>query len=143
MLKPGDPLIYWQVTDLVEARYDVPDAPMQGEMDSTFFLTKDKNVIPHTYPCRTAYIGEMRDKEPMPGSNPTGTRPATFCLSGLLFWIFLASGSGRRGSAAGPALPSTLKPPARQNCVSASAARPNCLPMARPPAGCRRQVAMP
>ncbi len=70
MLKPGDPLIYWQVTDLVEARYDVPDAPMQGEMDSTFFLTKDKNIIPHTYPCRTAYIGEMRDKEPMPAFEP-------------------------------------------------------------------------
>ena len=70
MLKPGDPLTYWQVTDLAETRYDVPDAPMEGKMDSTFFLTKDKNIIPHTYPCRTAYIAEARDIEPQPGFEP-------------------------------------------------------------------------
>ena len=60
-LTSGQPLPWWQTTPLAEARYDVPDAPMQGEMDSTFFLTKDKNYIPHTYPCRTAYIAEFRD----------------------------------------------------------------------------------
>ena len=70
MLRPGDPLTYWQVTDLVEARYDVPDAPMEGKMDSTFFLTKDKNIIPHTYPCRTAYIAEARETEPHPAFDP-------------------------------------------------------------------------
>ncbi|MBU1176351.1 MAG: hypothetical protein KKH72_13175 [Alphaproteobacteria bacterium] len=70
MLEPGDPLTYWQVTDFVEARYDVADAPMQGKMDSTFFLTKDKNIIPHTYPCRTAYIAEARDVEPVPAFMP-------------------------------------------------------------------------
>ena len=31
----------------------MPDAPMQGEMDPFFFLTKHKNFIPHEYPCRT------------------------------------------------------------------------------------------
>ena len=70
VLKPGDPLTYWQVTDLSEVRYDVADSPMQGEMDSTFFLTKDKNFIPHTYPCRTAYISEVRDREPNPVFEP-------------------------------------------------------------------------
>ncbi len=74
VLKSGDPLTYWQVTELVEARYDVADSPMQGEMDSTFFLTKEKNFIPHTYPCRTAYIAEMRDKEPVPGFEPDWTK---------------------------------------------------------------------
>ncbi|MFV0359766.1 hypothetical protein [Tropicimonas sp.] len=59
-------LTHWQVTPLSETAYDVPDAPMQGEMDSTFFLTRDRNVIPHTYPCRTAYIAEVRGKAPQP-----------------------------------------------------------------------------
>jgi hypothetical protein len=65
-LAPGHPITYWQVTELTEAAYDVADAPMEGKMDSTFFLTKDKNIIPHTYPCRTAYIAEVRDREPVP-----------------------------------------------------------------------------
>ncbi|MBT9245995.1 hypothetical protein KM031_18255 (plasmid) [Gemmobacter fulvus] len=69
-LRAGDPLPYWQTTPMIEAPYDVPDSPMQGEMDSTFFLTKDKNYIPHTYPCRTAYIAAFRDKEPVPGFAP-------------------------------------------------------------------------
>lgn len=65
-LSAGQSLTYWQVTPLTEIAYDVADAPMQGEMDSTFFLTKDKNIIPHTYPCRTAYIAEARGIEPLP-----------------------------------------------------------------------------
>ncbi len=63
-LTPGSTLTYWQVAPLEQAPYDVADAPMQGEMDSTFFLTRDKNWIPHTYPCRTAYIDEVRGKAP-------------------------------------------------------------------------------
>ncbi|ANT62997.1 hypothetical protein AYJ57_21205 (plasmid) [Salipiger sp. CCB-MM3] len=63
MLTTGAPIPYWQVTRLDEAEYNVSDMPMEGEMDSTFFLTKDKNFIPHTYPCRTAYIEERRGKE--------------------------------------------------------------------------------
>lgn len=69
-LSAGDAVPYWQVTPLETARYDVPDSPMEGEMDSTFFLTKDKNVIPHTYPCRTAYIAERRDREIAPEPQP-------------------------------------------------------------------------
>ena len=70
MLTPGARFTWWQATPLVEQEYDVADAPMDGEMDSTFFLTKDKNIIPHTYPCRTAYIGDVRDREPEPAFAP-------------------------------------------------------------------------
>jgi len=62
-LVSGSPVPYWQVTPLEAALYDVADSPMEGEMDSTFFLTKEKNFIPHTYPCRTAYIEEVRGRE--------------------------------------------------------------------------------
>jgi len=62
LLKSGASVPYWQVTSLEERAYDVADMPMEGEMDSTFFLTKEKNFIPHTYPCRTAYIAERRGK---------------------------------------------------------------------------------
>jgi hypothetical protein len=74
MLAPGAPITWWQVSTLSETEYDVPDAPMEGEMDSTFFLTKDKNIIPHTYPCRTAYIGEARGVEPEPFFAPDWSR---------------------------------------------------------------------
>lgn len=69
-LESGNALTYWQVLPLVEEAYDVADTTMEGEMDSTFFLTKEKNWIPHTYPCRTAYIAERRDRpiesQPLP-----------------------------------------------------------------------------
>ncbi len=73
ILAAGHPLPYWQVTPLTETAYDVADAPMEGEMDSTFFLTRDKNIIPHTYPCRTAYIAEVRGREPEPTFSPDWT----------------------------------------------------------------------
>ncbi|WP_353980291.1 hypothetical protein [Salinicola endophyticus] len=69
-LRTGEPLTYWQVLPLVEEAYDVPDTTMEGEMDSTFFLTKEKNWIPHTYPCRTAYIAERRDRPLDPQTLP-------------------------------------------------------------------------
>ncbi len=37
---------------------------MAGGMDSAFFLTRDKNFIPHEYPCRTAFAAEHRDRRP-------------------------------------------------------------------------------
>jgi hypothetical protein len=61
----GQPIAYWQIGELVAERYDVPDAPMQGEMDPFFFLTKDKNFIPHEYPCRTQFAAERRGKRPL------------------------------------------------------------------------------
>ena len=67
LLRPlslGAPVTYWQVGATHEARYDVPDQPMKGEMDPFFFLTKHKNFIPHEYPCRTAFGAERRNRRP-------------------------------------------------------------------------------
>ena len=63
-LNPGDALRYWQISTIAEARFDIPDAPLHGEMDPFFFLTKDKNFIPHEYPCRTEFAARFRDKRP-------------------------------------------------------------------------------
>ncbi len=63
-LSSGEPIRYWQLGALQEARYDVADAPMQGEMDPFFFLTKHKNFIPHEYPCRTQFAAERRGQRP-------------------------------------------------------------------------------
>lgn len=69
-LRSGDTFNHWQVANVTETLFDVDDMPMQGEMDSLFFLTKDKNVIPHTYPCRTVYADEVAGKRPRPGAPP-------------------------------------------------------------------------
>lgn len=63
---PGDPITYWALGDTAHWRYDTPDCPMPGEMDPLFFVTKDKNFIPHRYPCRTQWIEERRDIRPEP-----------------------------------------------------------------------------
>jgi hypothetical protein len=65
----GDPITYWQLGSVFEARYDVPDVPMQGEMDPFFFLTKHKNFIPHEYPCRTQFAEDHRGKRPEPAAS--------------------------------------------------------------------------
>src|SRR5215475_6219213 len=64
-LNAGAPVTYWQLGDTAEARYDVPDQPMRGEMDPFFVLTKHKNFIPHEYPCRTIFAAERRGKRPL------------------------------------------------------------------------------
>lgn len=63
-LAAGQPVVYWRLGETAEQRYDVPDQPMQGEMDPFFFLTKHKNFIPHEYPCRTQFAAERRGKRP-------------------------------------------------------------------------------
>ena len=63
-LKPGEAVRYWQLGRIAEERFDVPDAPMKGEMDPFFFLTKVKNFIPHEYPCRTIFAETYRGKRP-------------------------------------------------------------------------------
>lgn len=74
-LGAGQPITYWRLSATEEARYDVPDQPMQGEMDPFFFLTKHKNFIPHEYPCRTQFVAERRGKRPETGSSvPAMTR---------------------------------------------------------------------
>ena len=63
-LVPGQAIGYWQLGAIAEARFDVPDQPMKGEMDPFFFLTKHKNFIPHEYPCRTIFAETYRGKRP-------------------------------------------------------------------------------
>ena len=63
-LKPGEAVRYWQLGHTAQERFDVPDAPMKGEMDPFFFLTKVKNFIPHEYPCRTIFAETYRGKRP-------------------------------------------------------------------------------
>ncbi len=63
-LVAGAPLALWRVGETAQARFDVAPQPMLGEMDPFFFLTKDKNFIPHEYPCRTAFAAERRDRRP-------------------------------------------------------------------------------
>ncbi|NEX45413.1 hypothetical protein [Pseudotabrizicola algicola] len=63
-LTSGAALGYWRLGPTVEARFDLPDLPMKGEMDPFFFLTKDKNFIPHEYPCRTQFAADRRDRRP-------------------------------------------------------------------------------
>ena len=63
-LAQGASIRYWQLGAILEERFDVPDAPMQGEMDPFFFLTKHKNFIPHEYPCRTIFAERYRGKRP-------------------------------------------------------------------------------
>ena len=64
-LAAGGQIVYWLLGDTAEARYDVPDQPMHGEMDPFFFLTKHKNFIPHEYPCRTQFAAERRGRRPL------------------------------------------------------------------------------
>lgn len=63
-LQPGEAVRYWQLGALQEERFDVPDAPMRGEMDPFFFLTRHKNFIPHEYPCRTLFAERYRGRRP-------------------------------------------------------------------------------
>lgn len=65
-LHPGAAIGHWRLGRLHEERYDVPDQPMEGRMDPFFFLTKDRNFIPHQYPCRTAFIAQYRGRPPLP-----------------------------------------------------------------------------
>ena len=65
-LTAGGQIVYWRLGTTHEARYDVADQPMKGEMDPFFFLTKHKNFIPHEYPCRTQFARERRGKRPQP-----------------------------------------------------------------------------
>ena len=45
LLKPlplGSPIVYWRLGATHEARYDVADRPLEGEMDPFFFLTSTR-----------------------------------------------------------------------------------------------------
>ncbi|PLW76520.1 hypothetical protein [Cohaesibacter celericrescens] len=64
-LAMGAPITYWNVSAIAEEQYDVEPKAMSGEMDAQFFLTKEKNFIPHEYPCRTKFVEDYRDKRPL------------------------------------------------------------------------------
>lgn len=63
-LPAGGAVRYWQLGVTAAERFDVPDSPMQGEMDPFFFLTRHKNFIPHEYPCRTRFAERHRGRRP-------------------------------------------------------------------------------
>ncbi len=128
-LPAGAPLAYWRLGPTTEARYDVADRPMAGEMDPFFFLTKHKNFIPHEYPCRTEFAAERRAKRPrITAEPPTGRVWLPFGsprvdLSGFWFrptvlgtWAETVDrgGLGRRGGAGARHL--RRRDPVRQWC---------------------------
>ncbi|MBV0911798.1 hypothetical protein [Anianabacter salinae] len=63
-LSNGQPVTLWRHSPVTETPWDVADQPMQGEMDPFFFLTKEKNFIPHEYPCRTEFAATYRGHAP-------------------------------------------------------------------------------
>jgi len=63
-LPAGTPIGLWRHSAVAEERFDVADRPMEGQMDPFFFLTKEKNFIPHEYPCRTDFAARFRDRHP-------------------------------------------------------------------------------
>lgn len=60
----GEPVTLWRHSAVSAEPFDVPERPMEGEMDPFFFLTREKNFIPHEYPCRTDFAQIYRDKRP-------------------------------------------------------------------------------
>ena len=65
-LQEGGSVGHWRLGPRHDRRFDVADQPMHGEMDPFFFLTKEKNFIPHEYPCRTEFAALHRGKRPLP-----------------------------------------------------------------------------
>lgn len=65
-LRVGEGIGHWRLGRLHEERFDVADRPMQGRMDALFFLAKERNFIPHEYPCRIEFAARYRDRPPQP-----------------------------------------------------------------------------
>ena len=59
-LPAGLPVTLWRHSAVAEEAWDVAERPMEGEMDPFFFLTKERNFIPHEYPCRTEFADRFR-----------------------------------------------------------------------------------
>ena len=102
MIAPSTPLCRWQVSDVLATRYDVPDQPMQGEMDAAFFLTSDKQL----HPARISLPHRIRRRAPRPparGARRAALQRATGCPSARRGSTSPASGSARPGSPPGRA----------------------------------------
>lgn len=56
----GAPVTLWRHSDVTEQPWDVAERPKEGEMDPFFFMTKERNFIPHEYPCRTEFAERYR-----------------------------------------------------------------------------------
>jgi hypothetical protein len=114
-LAAGGPVVYWLLGDTAEARYDVADQPMAGEMDPFFFLTKHKNFIPHEYPCRTQFAAERRGRRPLVVGASEGRRTwlpfasPRVDLSGFWFRPTVISTWAKTEIAASSAGPATLR----------------------------------
>lgn len=70
-LAHGESIRHWQLSEVAQARYDVPPRPMHGEMDPFFFLSKHRNFIPHEYPCRSDFVRDFRGRRPTPMADCT------------------------------------------------------------------------
>jgi hypothetical protein len=64
-LSNGQPITLWRHSSVTSEEFNVPERPMKGEMDPFFFLTKEKNFIPHEYPCRTDFAELYRGRMPL------------------------------------------------------------------------------
>ncbi|GAB7215642.1 PA14 domain-containing protein [Dickeya oryzae] len=73
-LTAGNAVRYWQLSDISSLRYDTVDLPMAGEMDPFFFLSKHKNFIPHTYPCRDIFRQHFSEQKPQPFASANYSR---------------------------------------------------------------------
>ena len=68
-LGPSRTIDYWQLSDLRQVRFDIPDETMGGDMDAGFFLASSKNYIPHEYPCRRMFAERWRGVRPEPAAS--------------------------------------------------------------------------
>jgi hypothetical protein len=71
----GESVGHWRLGRRHEERFDVADQPMAGDMDPLFFLAKDRNFIPHEYPCRREFAARYRGQLPKP---TIGFEPASW-----------------------------------------------------------------
>ncbi|ODT77870.1 MAG: hypothetical protein ABS76_25790 [Pelagibacterium sp. SCN 64-44] len=60
----GKPVTLWRHSAVAAELFSSPERAMEGEMDPFFFLTREKNFIPHEYPCRTEFGARYRHRRP-------------------------------------------------------------------------------
>jgi hypothetical protein len=63
-LRTGESITLWHHSAIAAEPFDGPVKAMSGEMDPFFFLTREKNFIPHEYPCRTSFAERYRHRRP-------------------------------------------------------------------------------